>query len=360
MHIPSISVITPSCNGGAYLEDAILSVAQQEGVAVEHLVQDSLSSDNTLEILRRHAGVRWQWESDCGQSDAINRGFLRARGDLVGWLNADDYYLPGGLNAIAQAAAEHPEADVFHGDCVFVDGEGSITRSKVEHEFDRDILLYFGCYIPSTATFFRRRVIERGYLLDCDFRVCMDFEYFVRLAGAGFQFHYVPQFVAAFRWHESNVSLQNVERRAQERQEVQCRHGNKQDRRCRWSYCGMDFVESESCARLPTATPCGSCGCDCSRAKTRCGCGIREHKTVRQPGVLVIHNRYQQVGGEDAVVRAEIALLRRNGHRVVEYARDNADIRRLRAVAKGFPAGEYNVEPADVSRTAAAHPGGAA
>jgi len=225
MKSPTISVITPSRNSGEFIEDAILSVGQQQGVLVEHIVQDSLSSDNTLEVLRRHPEVRWQWESDCGQSDAINRGFLRASGELVGWLNADDYYLPGGLQAIARAAAEHPEADVFHGDCVFVDGEGSITRSKVEHDFDRDILFYFGCYIPSTATFFRRRLIERGYLLDSDFRVCMDFEYFVRLAAAGFRFHYVPQFIAAFRWHKDNISLQQVERRSYERLEVQRRHG---------------------------------------------------------------------------------------------------------------------------------------
>jgi glycosyltransferase involved in cell wall biosynthesis len=222
-----LSVVTPSLNGGAYIEDAILSVARQQGLRVEHLVQDSLSRDNTLTILRRHPRLQWQWESDAGQSDAINRGFLRARGELVGWLNADDYYLPGGLQAIAQAAAEHPEADVFYADCVFVDGEGNIVRSKVEHEFDPDILFYFGCYIPSTATFFRRRVIEQGYLLDREFRVCMDFEYFVRLAAAGFRFHYVPKFVAAFRWHESNVSLQNVERRLHERLEVQRRYGSR-------------------------------------------------------------------------------------------------------------------------------------
>jgi glycosyltransferase involved in cell wall biosynthesis len=228
MQIPKLSVITPSLNCGAFLEDAILSVSLQDGVPVEHIVQDSLSQDNTLEILRRYPEVRWQWEHDGGQSDAINRGFLRATGDLVGWLNADDYYLPGGLKAIAQAAAEHPEADVFHGDCVFVDGEGSIGRSKVEHEFDRDILFYFGCYIPSTATFFRRRVIEQGHLLDCEYRVCMDFEYFVRLASAGFKFLYVPQFIAAFRWHDSNISLQQVERRAFERKQVQRRFGTRE------------------------------------------------------------------------------------------------------------------------------------
>lgn len=225
MQLPTVSVITPSLNCGEFLEDALLSVDSQEGVQVEHIVQDSLSSDNTLEILRRYPKLRWQWESDCGQSDAINRGFLRARGDLLGWLNGDDYYLPGGLKAIAQAAAEHPEADVFYGDCVFVDGEGNIARSKVEHDFDPDILFYVGCYIPSTATFFRRRLIEQGHLLNCDFRVCMDFEYFVRLACAGFRFHYVPRFIAAFRWHQGNISLQQTDRRAFERQEVQRRFG---------------------------------------------------------------------------------------------------------------------------------------
>ena len=228
MQYPTLSVITPSLNSGAFLEDAIISVARQQNVVVEHIVQDSLSRDNTLEVLRRHPEIRWQWESDHGQSDAINRGFLRATGDLVGWLNADDYYLPGGLRAIAQAAAEHPEADVFYGDCVFVDSEGHVTRSKVEHEFDPSILYYFGCYIPSTATFFRKRVVEQGFLLDRDFRVCMDFEYFVRLASAGFRFHYVPRFIAAFRWHESNISLQNIERRACERRMVQQRYGRRQ------------------------------------------------------------------------------------------------------------------------------------
>jgi glycosyltransferase involved in cell wall biosynthesis len=227
MGTPAISVITPSRNCGDFIEDAILSVACQHGVRAEHIVQDSLSRDSTLRVLRRYPQVRWQWESDNGQSDAINRGFLRARGDLVGWLNADDYYLPGGIRAITEAAAEHPEADVFYGDCVFVGADGRIVRSKVEHDFDHDILYYFGCYIPSTATFVRRRVIERGLLLDCEFRVCMDFEYFMRLAAAGFRFHYVPRFIAAFRWPDTNLSLQNVERRQAERLEVQRRYGER-------------------------------------------------------------------------------------------------------------------------------------
>jgi len=207
MSLPTLSVITPSFNSGEFIEDAIRSVLQQQAVAAEHIVVDGASADDTVAILKRYPNLQWISEKDDGQSDAINKGFLRATGDLMGWLNADDYYLPGGLEAIARTAQEHPEADVIYGDCVFVDSDGKIVRSKVEHDFDPAILMYFGCYIPSTSTFFRRRVIESGLLLDCEYRVCMDFEYFARLAHAGCKFHYVPRFIAAFRWHGNNISL---------------------------------------------------------------------------------------------------------------------------------------------------------
>ncbi len=219
--MPTFSVVTPCLNSGAFLEDAIQSVRRQESVSVEHIVIDGGSSDDTLSLLRSHPHLNWTSQTDGGQSDAINRGFLQAKGELVGWLNADDYYLPMGLEAIAQAAQEDSEADVFYGDCVFVNETGAIVRSKVEHDFDRQILLHFGCYIPSTTTFFRRRLIDAGQLLDCDYRVCMDFEYFARLASLGCKFRYVPQFIAAFRWHEGNVSLKQTTRRRLERLAVQ-------------------------------------------------------------------------------------------------------------------------------------------
>lgn len=223
---PTLSVVTPSYNSAEFVEEAILSVSRQAGVSVEHLIVDGASSDKTLDVVKQRPEVQWISEPDKGQSDAINKGFRKAQGDLVGWLNADDYYLPGGLAAIAAAAQQHPEADVIYGDCVFVDHDGRIVRSKVEHEFDHSVLLYFGCYIPSTSTFFRRRIIDSGHLLDCDFRVCMDFEYFARLAHLGFKFLYVPRFVAAFRWHGSNVSIRNLSRRAQERLLVQHSYGS--------------------------------------------------------------------------------------------------------------------------------------
>lgn len=214
-------MVTPTYNGAHYLEDAILSVKRQSLPEVEHIVIDAASTDGTLEILHRHPHVRWMSEADNGQSDAINKGFRLASGELVGWLNADDYYLPEGLEAICAAAEAHPEADVIYGDCIFVNASGRVVRSKVEHAFDPEVLLYFGCYIPSTSTFFRRRLIERGLLLDCEYRVAMDFEYFARLSRLGCKFHYVPKFIAAFRWHDDNVSLQNQQRRWEERCMVQ-------------------------------------------------------------------------------------------------------------------------------------------
>ncbi len=225
MNTPTFSITTPCFNGGAFLEDAIQSVCRQKNVNVEHIVTDGGSTDNTLSVLRSHFHLRWISETDRGQSDAINKGFMRSAGELLGWLNADDYYLPGGLEAIDYAARQHPEADVIFGDCVFVNATGGIVRSKVEHAFDWNIFLHFGCYIPSTSAFFRRRIIEDGHLLDPEYRVCMDFEYFARLADAGYRFHYVPQFIAAFRWHDDNVSLSQAARRRQERLQVQRRFG---------------------------------------------------------------------------------------------------------------------------------------
>jgi len=119
MNTPTLSVITPALNSEEFIEDAILSVSRQQDVAVEHIVIDGASTDSTMAIVKRHGEVKWISECD-GPSDAINKGFLSATGDLVGWLNADDYYLPGGLDAMARAAQAHPEADVIYGDCVFV------------------------------------------------------------------------------------------------------------------------------------------------------------------------------------------------------------------------------------------------
>ncbi len=210
---PKISIVTACLNHGEYLEDAILSVMRQGYPNFEHIVVDGVSRDNTLEVLKRYPHVRWISEPDKGQSDALNKGFLMATGDVVGWLNADEYYLPGAFTAIAEAAASNPKTDVFYGDVLFVDKDGRLQRSKTAHSFDYNVLLYYGCFIITATTFFRRRIFEQEFLLDMDYRVVMDFEYFVRLASAGRRFQYVNRLIGAFRWLGSNASLQHTRRR---------------------------------------------------------------------------------------------------------------------------------------------------
>ena len=210
---PRISVITPSLNQGQYIEDSILSVLQQGYENFEHIVIDGGSRDNTLEVLRRYPHVRWISEPDKCQSDALNKGFKMAIGDLVGWLNSDEYYFPGALKTIAELAASNSQADIFYGDSIAVNQDGLLQRSRQTHDFDFGVLLYYGNFIPTDSTFFRRHLFGQGFLIDVDYRVVMDYEYFVRLAARGKVFKHSRSLLGVFRWHGANLSLQDDKRR---------------------------------------------------------------------------------------------------------------------------------------------------
>lgn len=218
------SIVTPSFNQGRFIRDCLESVKAQSGVAWEHIVQEAGSTDETLAILKEFPHVHLATEKDAGMSDGINRGFRKATGDWVMWLNTDDYLLPNALAKVAAFSTRHPEADVIYGDCLFVDEQKLTLRRKREHPFDFSILLFYGCYIPSTSTFINRRIINAGHLLEVAYKVCMDFEYYVRLSRLGYRFAYLPEALAAFRWHETNTSRVQLQRRREERLRVQQEH----------------------------------------------------------------------------------------------------------------------------------------
>lgn len=219
------SVVTPSLNQARFIHDCLAGVAAQRdgNIDVEHLVLDACSTDGTIGILKQTSGIQWTSEPDDGQTDAINKGFLKATGDWLMWLNADDYLLPSALAKIHEFALANPAAEVIYGDCLFVDEAGRTLREKREGGFDFNMLLFYGCYIPSTATFFRRDLIDRGLLLDPHFRNCMDIDYFLRLALARARFEHLPELLAAFRWHDSNISTTFAARRKAERLQIQRR-----------------------------------------------------------------------------------------------------------------------------------------
>lgn len=153
------SIITPSFRSSQWLRLCIASVADQEGVTHEHIVQDACSDDGTQDWLPRDERVKAFIEKDAGMYDAINRGMRRARGDILAYLNSDEQYLPGALAAVKQAFAQAPEADIVLADSVVVNPQGEFVccrRSLVP------LPVFAWTFVPTltSSIFFRRRVLE--------------------------------------------------------------------------------------------------------------------------------------------------------------------------------------------------------
>ncbi|MBM4401503.1 MAG: glycosyltransferase [Crenarchaeota archaeon] len=219
--LPKISIVTPSRNSVTFIEDCIRSVLDQDYPNFEHIVVDGDSTDGTVALFAKYPHLRWISEPDEGQSDALNKGFRIATGDYVGWLNADEYYLPGAFQALKQHAHRH-SADVIFGDCVFVGADGKLLRLKPEPSLDKNMFLFYGCYVPTVALFINKRVIKEGLLLDVGYNYVMDFEYLARLVITGKTFSRLDRVLGAFRWHQDNKSHDSDQRR-KERLRVQKR-----------------------------------------------------------------------------------------------------------------------------------------
>lgn len=222
---PLISIVTPSLNQAAFLGDALQSVRSQHYSAHEHRVLDAASIDGTQTLLQRASEISedrltWRSHADEGQSAALNEGFAAAKGELIGWLNADDRYRPECFDHVIEAFARNPEIDVLYGDYTFVDPAGDHLALRREIEFSQFILNYHRVlYIPTTATFFRRRIFDEGHFLRPDLHYAMDLDFFIRLAQAGYCFHHLPRVLADFRIHpaaksSSCVDLQRSEHRS--------------------------------------------------------------------------------------------------------------------------------------------------
>jgi glycosyltransferase involved in cell wall biosynthesis len=226
-HPLSFSIVTPSFNQANFIGEALESVLVQNHPHVEHLVMDGGSTDGTVDRLREYSGragwehLHWRSEPDRGQSDALNKGFARVSGEIVGWLNSDDRYLPCCFERVAKAFEERPDIDIIYGDYRWIDQEGKATRIRREIEFDPFILLYHRVlYIPTTATFFRRRVFEEGYFLDEDLHYALDFEFFVRLARSGYRFGHIRTVLADFRFQQNSKTCSFPQKQLAEKRRI--------------------------------------------------------------------------------------------------------------------------------------------
>jgi glycosyltransferase involved in cell wall biosynthesis len=199
------SVITPSFRNSNWLKLCIASVADQ-GVELEHIVQDAVSDDGTLDWLPRDPRVKAFVEHDDGMYDAINRGLRRAEGDILSYLNCDEQYLPSALPAVREFFEANPEVEVVFGDFIVVDAAGNylfhrkVQTPRLYHTWISH-LAAFTC-----GTFFRRRVIsERQIFFDPKFRVAGDADWVVRLLQQRTPMGVLRRFTSAFTFTGSNL-----------------------------------------------------------------------------------------------------------------------------------------------------------
>ncbi len=179
---PSITIITPSFNQGSFIEEAILSVVEQDYPNVEYFVFDGGSSDETGQILDRYSSRidYWTMEPDNGQTHAINKGFQRAKGEILVWLNSDDFYYPGALLAVAEVFRKAPRVDIVMGLCAIVDREGRLLKKKSPPPWSPRHFLVNGRVPGQPAVFFRRKLVERIGLPSEDLHYVLDWEYWLR------------------------------------------------------------------------------------------------------------------------------------------------------------------------------------
>ena len=178
-----ISVITPSYNQGRYIEAAINSVLDQNYADFEHIIIDACSTDETVEVLQKYSHLKWISEPDEGQSDALNKGFKLAKGDIACWLNADDFYLPETFSKVSKILA-NPIIDIVYANNLFCDAKGNITGRFKSHIPVKWLSIFY-IFISSETIFFRKKIIDNNILIDKNFEICMDKEFMANLLFKG-------------------------------------------------------------------------------------------------------------------------------------------------------------------------------
>lgn len=212
--LPVVSVITPSFNQAPYLEATIQSILGQDYPRIEYIIVDGGSTDGSVDIIRKYESRLAWWVSgkDDGQTDAINKGFARATGQVLAWLNSDDTYEPHAVGQAAKYLYEHPEVGMVYADCNFINEAGQRIGKFPAAQTDLARLRTGYVHIPQQTMFFRAGLWKQVGPLDPSFYFAMDYDLWTRLASRT-QFQYLPgQTWANFRLHTSGKTISADER----------------------------------------------------------------------------------------------------------------------------------------------------
>ncbi len=201
MTAPKLSIVTPSYNQAPYLAKTLQSVLAQSCPDMEYFVMDGGSTDGSQAIIQASANQLTDWisENDHGQGDAINKGFSRAKGEIFGWINSDDFYLKGAFDTVLSFFEAHPQVDLVYGDVLSVDGGGRLINVMKFEPYTLQDLMTFQI-ISQPAVFFRWSAWERAGGMDLSYHFLLDHHLWLRIAAQG-QIAYLPKALAAARFY---------------------------------------------------------------------------------------------------------------------------------------------------------------
>lgn len=225
--LPLVSIITPSFNQAEYLEATIQSVLTQDYPRIEYIVIDGGSTDGSVDVIQKYQSslAFWVSEQDKGQTDAINKGFNRAKGDILAWINSDDTYNPKAVGEAVLYLIENPDVAMVYADCDFIDEQGRVIGKFASRQTDYKKLRQGYVHIPQQTMFFRAKYWKEVGPLDPSFYFAMDYDLWVRIAARA-PIKYLPgRTWANFRIHTSSKTNVNDARGWKEMLRVHYRDG---------------------------------------------------------------------------------------------------------------------------------------
>jgi glycosyltransferase involved in cell wall biosynthesis len=205
---PRVSIVTPSYNQAQFIEETIRSVLLQGYPDLEYIIIDGGSTDGSVEIIRKYEQwlAHWVSEPDRGQSHAINKGWAAVTGKWLGWLNADDIYLPGVLNRVGALFTDNAQVDLIYGDVQYVDATGAPRDVCIKSEFSLPAMITKGGLIHTPAVFWRKNLNSLAGALDESQHYAMDNDFWLRVAPFA-RCRYLPGIMGTFRRHEGSKTM---------------------------------------------------------------------------------------------------------------------------------------------------------